>query len=177
VRAGLTQKRRGRLVPQQPRRGGLRDRDIDLHRAIGAAGAVTCEPDDGLASVSGSNGITTSTAGGTVSIGTDATVQRRTATTNNMACPTGQYMRSVGQTGQAVCVPALTCSRVTGATGATTTQTVSCPTGNIVMGGGGSSASNTNIFDSFPLTTASWFCRTTTGSAIQTMAICCDVTF
>lgn len=146
-------------------------------RAIDAAGAVTCEVDDGLTAVTAAGGLTSTTSGNSVSITTDATVQRRTATANNMACPAGQYIRSVAQTGQATCVDALPCSRVVGAAGAVTTQTVSCPKGNIVVGGGCSSSGNTNIFDSFPQTTASWFCRTTTSSPIQAMAICCDVSF
>jgi hypothetical protein len=146
-------------------------------REIDAAGAVTCEADSGLTSVSGSGGITSTTTGTAVSLATDATVQRRTSTTNNMACPSGQYMRTVAQTGQATCVPALTCQRVLGVAGAVTTQTVTCPAGHIVMGGGCSSSSNTSILDSFPQSTSSWFCRTTTNAPIHTMAICCDVTF
>lgn len=106
-----------------------------------------------------------------------ADVQRRTATTNNMACPAGQYMRTIAQTGQATCVPALTCTRVTGATGAIATQTLNCPAGSVVMGGGCASASNTAILDSYPGSVSSWSCRTTAGSAIQAIAICCDVTF
>lgn len=107
----------------------------------------------------------------------EADVQRRTATTNNLTCPAGQYMRTIAQNGQATCVPALTCSRVGGATGATSTQTVSCPAGNIVMGGGCSSPSNATILDSYPGSTSGWFCRTTPGAPIQAIAVCCDVSF
>lgn len=146
-------------------------------RAIDAVGAITCEVDSGLTSVAGSGGITSTTSGTAVSLATDTTVQRRTATTNNMTCPSGQYMRTIAQTGQTTCVPALTCQRVLGTAGAVTTQTVTCPAGNIVMGGGCSSSANTNIIDSFPQSTSSWFCRTTTNSPIHAMAICCDVTF
>jgi hypothetical protein len=146
-------------------------------REIDAAGAVTCEADSGLTSVGGSGGITSTTTGTTVSLATDTTVQRRTSATNNMTCPTGQYMRTIAQTGQVTCVPALTCQRVQGTAGAVTTQTVTCPTGHIVMGGGCSSSSNTPVLDTFPQSTSSWFCRTTTNSPIHAMAICCDVAF
>lgn len=93
-----------------------------------------------------------------------------------MTCPAGQYMRTIAQTGQTTCLSALTCAQANGAAGGVTTQTVSCPAGNIVMGGGCSTPGNTSVLDSFP-SGAGWFCRTTTGGSISAMAICCDIAF
>jgi hypothetical protein len=146
-------------------------------RAIASNGSVTCQPDStGLATASTSGGITSSVSGSTLFLGTDSTVQKRNASINNMTCPTGQYMRTIASTGQVTCVPALTCSLVTG-TSTAGTATVSCPAGNIVMGGGCASTSNTQILDSYPSSTLAWFCRTTSTSTIQARAVCCDVSF
>jgi hypothetical protein len=45
------------------------------------------------------------------------------------------------------------------------------------MGGGCAMAANTAMLDSYPSGTSGWFCRTTTGSAVQARAVCCDVSF
>jgi hypothetical protein len=71
----------------------------------------------------------------------------------------------------------LTCTQVSGSSGATSFQNVTCPSGSRLMGGGCSSPANTTILDSYPESNTSWFCRTTAGAAIQAMAICCDVSF
>ena len=143
-------------------------------RAIAADGTVTCEVDSdtGIATATGTNGITASVTGTNIAISTDSTVQRRTVAPS---CPTGQYLRSIASTGAPTCVPALTCTRVT-STATPTTAAAACPTGNIVMGGGCQSPNNTDLLDSYPSATG-WACRTTSFSPVQAIAICCDVSF
>jgi len=166
--------------------GALRETDVQRRvagscptessiRAIDSAGEISCQPDEGFKTLNTSGGINSSISGRTLSISTDSTIQRRSAVTNNMSCPTGQYMRTIKQTGEAACAPALTCSKRTGTLGST--SSASCLSGSIVMGGGCSSPSNTAILDSYPDSTSSWACRTSSTSTVQAMAICCDVSF
>lgn len=134
--------------------------------SVNADGSLTCAPTD----YSFGSGLLQSGR----SVKVDSTVVQARI---SGSCASGQYMRAIASTGQVTCAPALSCKRVLGASGAVSTQTLSCPIGTIVMGGGCSSTANTQILDSYPGGTSSWFCRTTTGSAIQAIAICCDVSF
>lgn len=144
-------------------------------KAGATAGTWACGSDnDTTYTAAASGGISISSN----QISTDTTVQRRTAVTNNMTCPSGQYMRTIAQTGQVTCVPALTCSRQVGPTATAATQTLTCPSGNIVVGGGCSVTGTTNaVLDSYPISTTQWFCRTVSAGTVQSYAICCDTSF
>jgi len=143
-------------------------------QAIGATGAVTCEVDnDTTYSATTGGGLTISPAN---QISADATVQRRTAVTNNMTCPTGQYMRSIAQTGQTTCVPALQCSRVSGSGYSLGSQYVPCPSGSMVMGGG------CYIFGAYLVSSnpdinggEGWFCEVRSTDTVKAYAICCNI--
>ena len=74
-------------------------------RVIAPTGTVTCEADDdtGVTSITNGGGITGSIAGRALTLGSDATVQRRSAA-NPLTCPEGQYLRAVAANGAATCV-------------------------------------------------------------------------
>jgi hypothetical protein len=59
--------------------------------------------DDGLTAVVNGGGVTGAVAGSTLTLGSDATVQRRTAG-SPLACATGEYLQAVGQDGSPTCV-------------------------------------------------------------------------
>ncbi len=106
---------------------------------------------------------------------TASDVQQRTATTNNMTCPPGQFMRTISETGEATCVPAMTCARVIPPGPSPTSQTTSCPTGRIVVGGGCVTSGTAGVLDNYPATPTSWRCSTTPGNTVQAWPICCEV--
>ena len=145
-----------------------------VYKTVG--GVWTCAADvDTNTTYSAAVGGGLSLSGTTFS--TDTTVQRRTAVSNNMTCPAGQYMRTIAQTGQTTCVAALSCTRLIGTADAAT-DTASCSAGTIVMGGGCSVSGTTNaVLDSYPIASTQWFCRTVTGGLVTAYAICCDITF
>jgi len=137
-------------------------------RAIDATGAVTCEVDnDTTYSALSGGGVAID---GSNQISTDTTVQRRTATTNNMTCPAGQFMRAIDQTGQVTCVPAISCTLVY-QPASSISNTVYCPSGRILMGGGCGAAGG--IIESHPGGGQGWVCRTGSGN-IDAYAICCS---
>ena len=71
-------------------------------RTVNPDGTVVCEPDDtGVNAVTNGGGITGSIAGGTLTLGSDATVQRRLVAPT---CPAGQSLQSIGPDGTPTCV-------------------------------------------------------------------------
>lgn len=75
-------------------------------RAVAATGDVTCQvdtdTDTGVDSVVSGGGVTGTINGRTLQLGSDATVQRRSAPTP-LDCPAGQYLRSVAADGTPSC--------------------------------------------------------------------------
>ncbi len=78
-------------------------------QGVQATGNVNCasDADTGVTAVTGGGGITGSIAARTLTLGSDASVQRRTAA-SPLSCPAGQYLQSIAADGAAVCVAVAT---------------------------------------------------------------------
>lgn len=90
---------------QVQRRVGGSCAGVGRMTAISEAGGVTCVPDldTGVDTVNVSGGLTRTLAGRTLNLGTDSSIQRRTAG-SALSCPAGQVLQAVAADGTPSCV-------------------------------------------------------------------------
>ncbi len=98
-----------------------------------------------------------------------------TALSPRLAIGSAPYALLAGRAETAAKLSKSACTRVFKPNGELMTQTVYCPAGHIVIGGGCTTGGTAGVLDSVPATDSSWRCETAPNYSVRAHAICCQV--
>lgn len=98
-----------------------------------------------------------------------------TALSPRLAIGSAPYAMLAGRAETAAKLSKSACIRVFKPSGELKTQTVYCPAGHIVIGGGCTTGGTAGVLDSVPATDSSWRCETAPTYSVRAWAICCQV--
>lgn len=98
-----------------------------------------------------------------------------TALSPRLAIGSAPYAMLAGRAQTAAKLEKTACTHVFTPDPLPTRQTISCPVGYIVMGGGCTTSGAAGVLDNYPATPSSWNCSTASGNSVRAWAICCQV--